>query len=171
MKILIMSDNHGRYELVHQLVMSLNDQVDYLIHCGDSEFASDDGIWSYFDGAVKGNMDFDGEYPNQQVISTPHGNIYVTHGHLLAVNASNMGVVEYAKQENAFLAFHGHTHRLYAEMKDGIFIANPGSLNHSRGDYPGTSYMIVEVTDRYINVEYFDESQQLIPTLTKHFER
>lgn len=169
MKILVMSDNHGRYELVQTIIQNLKDQVDIIVHCGDSEFSSDDPIWSNFDGVVRGNMDFDGDYPNEQVVSTPKGTIYLTHGHLLAVNATNAGVLEQAKQTGSQFAFHGHTHRLYAEVKDGVLLANPGSLNHSRGEYPGTSYMIADIEGEKITVQYFDEHQKVIPSLTQIF--
>ena len=54
MKVLILSDNHGHYELVHSLVDQFRPEVDYICHCGDSEFKAEDPIWQEVDAYVAG---------------------------------------------------------------------------------------------------------------------
>ena len=52
MKILLMSDNHGRWPKVHELVEYYRPQVDLILHCGDSEFAPDDPVWEKVDAVA-----------------------------------------------------------------------------------------------------------------------
>ena len=81
MKILLMSDNHGRWPKVHELVEYYRPQVDLILHCGDSEFAPDDPVWEKVDAVVTGNNDYDPEYPDELIINTRQGRIFLTHGH------------------------------------------------------------------------------------------
>ena len=41
MKILVVSDNHREEKILTEIVQEMRDQVDLMIHCGDSELAPD----------------------------------------------------------------------------------------------------------------------------------
>ena len=75
MKILLMSDNHGRWPKVHELVEYYRPQVDLILHCGDSEFAPDDPVWEKVDAVVTGNNDYDPEYPDELIIMITNANL------------------------------------------------------------------------------------------------
>ncbi|MGX7091574.1 YfcE family phosphodiesterase [Hutsoniella sourekii] len=169
MKFLVMSDNHGRWPLVWDLVSNLRPQVDYIFHTGDSEFASDDPIWELVDGSVTGNMDFDPGYPATQVIETPVGKVFLAHGHRHGVNSGHDEILRAAKEADCCFAFHGHSHVLKAEYVDGVYIVNPGSLNHSRGPVPYTTYAIVSVDDQEVSVDFYNEAGELLKDLNRHF--
>lgn len=171
MKLLVMSDNHGNWPFVNDLIQKYRQEVDLILHCGDSEFPADDPIWDNVDYVVRGNMDFDPQFRLEQVIETPEGKIYMTHGHLSGVNTSNVRLIEQAQQDACQFVFHGHTHALYAQEHQGIFIANPGSISKSRGPYPHSTYMIVTVEDEGIQCEYFDLNFQAISELGQYFNR
>lgn len=171
MKFLVMSDNHGRYLKVQEVIDTWRDKVEYIFHTGDTEFPSDDVIWDKVDGVVTGNMDFDRGYRKQMVVSTPVGNVFLEHGHLLGVNRGYKEIFEAGKKQNADFIFHGHTHRLYAEYIDGVLLMNPGSLNQSRGEHPERTFAVVDVLDEKIEIQFYDDESQPIERLHYVFNR
>ncbi|EFR32036.1 YfcE family phosphodiesterase [Eremococcus coleocola] len=170
MKMLVLSDNHGRYDLVMNLLSQWRDKVDYIFHTGDSEFSSGDVIWGLVDGVVKGNMDFDPGYEIETFINTPAGKVALSHGHYYGVNHGLGGVKDLAQTNGAKFMFHGHTHKLYARMEEGILFVNPGSLNHSRGPEPERTFAVVEVNENQIKVDFYDDDQQKLDRLSQQFD-
>lgn len=170
-KILAISDNHGIDDEMVQLLADYRDSVDYIVHCGDSEFRRQHSVWSLVDVAVKGNMDFGENYSLDSAFSTAIGKIYVAHGHLLGVNGGRTQLALAAKENYASIAFYGHTHVLGAEMINGVLCINPGSFNHSRGSVPKRTFAIVSIDDEAITVQYFDEKRQHLTQLDKIFKK
>lgn len=172
MKFLVMSDNHGQYDLVKTIVSQWRNQVDYLFHTGDSEFPADDSIWSNFDGVVAGNMDFYPGYKQVDVVETSVGRVGLVHGHHHGVNYGLQGIAQLAEENQIRFMFYGHTHILYADIIGNVLFANPGSLSVSRGRRPEKTFMIVEMdkADGLIDVKYYDEQSVLIPDLKKTFK-
>ena len=75
MKILLVSDNHGDYQALDQLVNKYPN-MDLYLHAGDSE----QDEWSIKPFiSVRGNCDHYYDFPNYLVIPSPAGNIYVQH--------------------------------------------------------------------------------------------
>lgn len=171
MKWLILSDNHGGWSKLNQLVADYRPKVDLIIHCGDSEFPADDPIWEQVDVVVSGNMDFDPQYLKKRYIDTTEGKILVVHGHLNGVNSGNQELLAEAKRSDAKFVFHGHTHKLYAEYTDGILMLNPGSLNHSRGPVPYRTFAIMELTSAEIIVKFYNDEMDALDHLTERFDR
>ena len=87
LKILVVSDHHREEKILTEIVQKIGDQVDLMIHCGDSELAPDQEPMSNFK-AVKGNNDYGLSYPNELVINAGQEQLYLTHGHLQRVNFS-----------------------------------------------------------------------------------
>lgn len=170
MKFLLISDNHGHYNLVQEIIRAFGPQVDYIFHCGDSEFPYEDSIWQQVDLKVKGNMDFYPAFPDSETIETPVGKVVLVHGHKHHVNQSNQGVLELAQNEGAKFAFHGHTHKLYAEYRQGVLLVNPGSLAHSRGPVNARTFAIVVISDNGYRVDYYDETRAYLESLSQYFE-
>lgn len=172
MKMMILSDNHGRWKKVYDIVKEVRPTVDYIFHLGDSEFEQDDSIWELIDGAVEGNMDGNQYYPMEQIIDTPEGKVYLVHGHVQSVNRTNSSVIELAKERGANFVFHGHTHQLKSELiDDELLLVNPGSLNNSRGIHPYKTYAIVNVTNDEYEVTFYDEDMKLLEELTHTYPR
>ncbi|MCW6663702.1 metallophosphoesterase [Aerococcaceae bacterium NML190073] len=171
MKFLVLSDNHGRWTETQQLIEHFRPQVDYIFHCGDSEFPADDLLWDQVDIVVSGNMDFDPQYLPQQELLTPVGRVFVVHGHRHQVNQSNTRLFELAKHNDYQFVFHGHTHVLYAEYKDGVLICNPGSLNHSRGKHSGCTCAVITVEPKQLTVTYYNDELVALPELEQVFTR
>ena len=66
MKYLVVSDNHGDRRILVDLFAYYKDQVDLMIHCGDSELSVNDELWqeAY---VVTGNCDYDPKYKKSQL--------------------------------------------------------------------------------------------------------
>lgn len=171
MKILLLSDNHGQWPLVNDIVQNNKDKVDYIYHCGDSEFSDDDPIWLDIDAVVKGNMDYAGNYPDVLFLDSPVGKICLTHGHLFAINEGPETLYKYAHRHDAQIIFHGHTHALYADIYQGTLMVNPGSLISSRGLHSYRTYAIVEFTEDQIFINYYDHLQEHLADLSLSLSR
>ncbi|MBS4761410.1 metallophosphoesterase [Carnobacteriaceae bacterium zg-ZUI252] len=166
-RILVISDNHGIDNEMAQLLADYRQNVDYIVHCGDSEFPTTHSTWSLVDSVVKGNMDFDAHYSVENIINMPFGKVYSTHGHLCRVNFSREHLATVAKQNGAKLAFYGHTHVLCVEKIDDVICINPGSFNHSRGNVPERTYAIVTIDEQNVSVTFFNHKRQHLEKLDK----
>ena len=61
MRILIVSDNHQDDTSLHDL-LNIYDDIDLWLHCGDSEFYSENELWETY-RTVRGNMDWETNFP------------------------------------------------------------------------------------------------------------
>lgn len=135
-----MSDNHGDvYSL--KKILSDNPACDYYIHCGDSSMSAEQ-IKPFI--SVKGNNDWQFDYPKERVLNMGNHNIYVMHGHNYTY--SYMMLTEKAKASNCDVLFYGHTHLFSDEVFNGIRMINPGSSSYNR-DFSEPCYAIVTIND------------------------
>lgn len=77
MKIVVVSDNHGRSEPLEQ-ILELHRDADVFIHCGDSELPP-----QFLQGyvCVRGNNDFYYEYPEMKILELEGHRMMIVHGH------------------------------------------------------------------------------------------
>jgi len=151
-KILVVSDNHGKAKKLNS-IRYLHPDVDFKVHCGDSEFERD-----FLDDfiAVRGNNDFTGGFPVYEVLKDVEGhNILIVHGDGYVFMEHRETLVQMARDFNADIVFFGHTHVFEDSIVDGIRLINPGSLYYNR-DRTSTSYAIVTIDKNNINVERID---------------
>lgn len=167
-KILIVSDSHGMTKDLGVVKERHRDEVDLMIHCGDSELMADDQNMDGFAG-VRGNCDFDARYPMDRIETVAGKRIYVTHGHKYSVKTSLMKVHYRAREVGADIVCFGHSHILGAEMIDGILFINPGSLLLPRGRREKT-YVVLDVSDEKILLSVFEWSGREIQELSHEFE-
>lgn len=151
MKIVIVSDNHGRLEPL-QDILNKHQDADLFIHCGDSEMPSE-----YLKGyiAVKGNNDFYDDLPEYQVVDCGEHRIFVTHGHRMLYLSNREMLVNKAKSMNCDIVCFGHTHIFESQIVDGITLINPGSLSRNRDGSP-TSYAILEIEQNRLKTTRFE---------------
>ncbi|MBU5481000.1 metallophosphoesterase family protein [Blautia sp. MSJ-19] len=145
MKVLIVSDTHGRDENLERAVM-LETPFDMLAHCGDVE-----GREIFIEALaecpcciVSGNNDFFSDLPREDVIEIEGKRVLVTHGHYYGVSMDISGVAEEAKARECDMVFFGHTHKPVIEEIDGILAVNPGSLSYPRQRGRKPSYAVLE---------------------------
>lgn len=150
MKIIVVSDNHGRTAWLNK-IRDRHKDADCFIHCGDIEMHPDE-LRGFV--CVRGNNDYY-DYPEYRIVHLDKHNIFVTHGHRMMLFFDRSFLVSKAKEHGCDIVCFGHTHVFEYRYIDGVHIINPGSITHNR-DGSKPSYAIVEVNDDVIvnRVEY-----------------
>ncbi len=147
MKILVMSDSHGKEEYVYS-ILNENSDAGIIIHLGDGERDIDlslkeiPGITRKKFFAVKGNCDFFSSLPTTAYENICGHKFYITHGYAQHVKTGISEIFIDAKNNEREVVLFGHTHRPYFEEKDGIYLFNPGAVING-------SYGIITVDDSH----------------------
>lgn len=138
MKILVLSDSHGREEYVYS-ILNNNRDADIVIHLGDGENDMDlslreiPGITRKRFFAVKGNCDLMSSLPTTTYENICGYKFYITHGFKQQVKSGVSEIFLDAKNNERQVVLFGHTHRPFYEERDGIYLFNPGAV--MRGSY------------------------------------
>lgn len=149
MKIIVVSDSHGKNEALENVLLQHPD-ADIYVHCGDIE--ASEGTFPQFI-TVRGNNDMFCEYPDQQVLQAEGHGIYVCHSHQFMYSRRAAQMAEKAKSLACDIVFYGHTHVAAFEEIDGVRLVNPGSIWRSR-DGRGPSYAVVTLTKDAMDVQF-----------------
>ena len=141
MNILVMSDSHGNYGVVKDLLDTYKSQVQMVLHLGDN---SSDLLRFMKDypnlqmHAVDGNCD--GGVTKEQIISVEGRRILMVHGHTHGVKINFDRLAYYAEEKGVDICLFGHTHshdEFYRRVADKpIYFFNPGSVNNPREGRP-----------------------------------
>ena len=148
MKILAVSDTHGRDEKLEQVV-EREKPFDYLIHCGDVE-GREFFIEALADcpcTRVAGNNDFFSDLLREDEIVLEGHKIMVTHGHNYGVSMDLYGISEEAAARECEIVLFGHTHKPVIEKKNGVLVINPGSVSFPRQEGRKPSYAILNLEE------------------------
>ena len=146
MKLLVFSDSHGRTVNLYSAIE--NEIPDGVIHLGDytddvQELRRDYPCLPIY--AVRGNNDFDAEFPSFMVMTLGGVKTYLTHGHRERVYGMSAGQLPArAKENGCILAMFGHTHRLFLEQINGVMVFNPGSISLPRGGRKSYGRLFIE---------------------------
>lgn len=169
MKVLVVSDSHGLSEELKEIQEMHKNQVDVMIHCGDSELAADHSHLRAFHN-VQGNMDLaHDDFPNETLVEEQGYRLFVTHGHLYNVKMSYMNLAYRAEEYGADLVFFGHSHVAESFESNGMVFVNPGSIRLPRGRREKT-YAICECEDRNkINVRFFEYNGNELSDLSTEY--
>ena len=146
MKILLVSDTHGKNELLPSLVTQYPN-MDYYLHLGDSQ--SDPYSLFPFD-SVKGNCDY---FPFDEMrrLNTPYGYLLAKHKPFNS----------YKELLGVKIAVYGHTHMVKVEKIDDIVYICPGSLTLPRDGDEGT-YIILDIEKEKIKVSVYEVNSKSI---------
>ncbi|PFP27729.1 YfcE family phosphodiesterase [Bacillus sp. AFS073361] len=166
-KVLIVSDSHGLTKELRVIRERHLDEVDLMIHCGDSELSPDDAAISGY-LTVMGNCDFGGGFPLETTSEVAGRKFFITHGHRYSVKTSLMNIKYKAQEVNANIACFGHSHVLGAEVIDGILFLNPGSIRLPRERFEKT-YIILDLENEKIKMSVFEVSGQEVTELAREF--
>ena len=161
MKLLVLSDTHGRRDRV-EAVLTLHSDARAVLFLGDGlretvDLCENKGLPLE---AVRGNCDFFGFFganpmPEEQILSFGAYTVLMMHGHTKDVKSGTERAVAYAAQRGADLLLYGHTHSpketyLPAGTEIGgmtlekpLWVLNPGSLGNPNGGAP--SYGLIEI--------------------------
>lgn len=149
MKILIVSDSHGRTNYLEK-VMNKIGTIDLLIHLGDIE-GSEDYIEAISDCDVimiSGNNDYFASLEREKLIEVGKYKIFLTHGHMYQVNFGTEMIKGKARELGAQIVMFGHTHRPLIDTVGDVIAINPGSISLPRQEGHIPTYIIME-TDRF----------------------
>jgi len=147
MKILILSDSHGKTRQMADVVRKHRDNVECVLFLGDC--ADDIKAFSAdFSGqihAVAGNCDFLSPMPREMTLEMKTGHrIWMTHGDKFNVKLNLNKIQASAAGRGADICLFGHTHDAVVMEKNGILFINPGSISEPRGRW-GKSYAMLEI--------------------------
>ena len=157
MKIIVLSDTHGKLKKVYDIVNKIT-EPDMIIHCGDYEqdaqlLENELGVPIIF---VPGNCDGGGR-DDFEIVETSAGNIFVTHGHEFGAGYSEERLMYAALENNCKAVCYGHTHLPVCQWVEDILFVNPGSLSKPRDGSNGSYAVIsVEGDKMYGNIVYYD---------------
>jgi uncharacterized protein len=166
-KVLIVSDSHGLTKELQVLRERHFDEVNLMIHCGDSELIPDDqAISGYL--TVMGNCDFGGGYPLETVAEVAGRKFFITHGHRYSVKSSLMNIKYKAQEVNADIVCFGHSHVFGAEVIGSTLFLNPGSIRLPRERFEKT-YVILDLQAEKIKMSVYDISGRELSELAREF--
>jgi uncharacterized protein len=166
-KVLVLSDSHGLTSELLRIKEKHKDDVNLFLHCGDSELPANDPALDGFI-VVRGNCDFDEEFPEDSIQVVKNKKIMITHGHLYNVKSSLTSLSYRAQELEAEIVCFGHSHILGAEMINGILFLNPGSIRLPLQRKEKT-YCILEVIDDKIILNVYDINLGQITELSHEF--
>jgi hypothetical protein len=150
MKVLVVSDTHGRDENLEEVLIQ-ESPFDLFVHCGDVE-----GREIFLEAAVDcpacmvaGNNDFFSDLPREDVVVLGKHRVFVTHGHTYGVSWEMDELLEAAKSRKCDVVLFGHTHYPMIRKFDDVLAINPGSLTYPRqsGRRPSYAVLTVDSTD------------------------
>lgn len=141
MRILVISDVHGRKNALRQAVeeQPTARQIIFLgdglrdAECVAAEYPNRD--WYM----VPGNCDFSADLPTAREETFGGKRFFFTHGHIYRVKYGLYTIDLAARERQADIVLFGHTHRPHEEYADGLTLFNPGSLGE------GHTYGYVDV--------------------------
>ena len=142
MKIVLMSDSHGRSQNIDK-VLQLHPDADYYLHCGDIE--CDEYTYPNLI-VVRGNNDYFGDFPEKRILVIGNHRILMMHSHTVYSFQRTLKMAEMAKAKGCDMVFFGHTHIAFDQVVDGVRLINPGSLFYSR-DGKEISYCVITIQD------------------------
>ncbi|PLT32357.1 metallophosphoesterase [Bacillus sp. V5-8f] len=167
MKVLIMSDSHGLTREIDMIKDRHRDDVDSMIHCGDSELPMASLEMTGF-LSVRGNCDFDEDYPNERLEEIGGLHFFLTHGHHYNVKMTLMNLGYKSEEANARIVCFGHSHIAGSKLIDGRIFINPGSIRLPKGIQEKT-YAILEHENQDVKLSFFNVEGNEIKQLSRTY--
>lgn len=158
MKILIVSDTHGRHDNF-DIVINKVKPIDLLIHLGDFEGGRDyvEAMAPCQTEMISGNNDYFIDLSREKLITIGKYKVFLTHGHYYGVNFNTEKLEEKAREVGADIVMYGHTHIPSTQLKQDIWIVNPGSLSLPRQAGSIPSFIIMDIDtkgDAHFTINY-----------------
>lgn len=146
MRVLIVSDTHGRHAALDRVLAEAG-KIDMFIHLGDVEGGEEymDAVLDCEKHILRGNNDFFSELPPEEEFYIGRYKVFITHGHIYYVSFEQEYIFEEGRARNADIVMFGHTHKPFFEQRDGVIALNPGSVSFPRQEGRRGSYMIMEI--------------------------
>lgn len=149
MKILIVSDSHGRVTYLERVLEKIG-SIDLFIHLGDIEDREDyiKQIAGCETAMVSGNNDYFTSLDRERIIQIGRYSALLTHGHRYQVNYGTEGIRNIGIQRGVDIVMYGHTHKPYIDTTGPITLINPGSISQPRQEGHIPTYILMEIDSR-----------------------
>lgn len=161
MKVLIVSDSHGRSFYLERAILNVS-PMDYIIHLGDiegeEEYLRDIAPCPVF--IVAGNNDFFSKEPKEELIQLGNYRILLTHGHKHNVYGGAEVLKKVGSDNGADIVMYGHTHIPNLDLRDDVWLVNPGSISLPRQEGRKPSYILMEIDQNqqaHFAINYFEK--------------
>lgn len=144
MKILIVSDTHGRHSNLLHTIEKVR-PIDLMIHLGDI-IGNEDYIKQIAPCKVEmvaGNNDFFSDVPKEKIIKIGNYTVMLTHGHGVYYGINQ--IKEAARKNQAEIVMFGHTHVPMINLSDDIWVINPGSISLPRQSGGAPTFIIMDI--------------------------
>lgn len=152
-KILVLSDSHGNVE---NMLYAIQDTMpDMILHLGDCWTDTEDLIEECPDipiHRVPGNCDYENDFL-EKIIEIEGKSIMICHGHTYNVKAGYLNIQMAAMEKEVDMVLFGHTHRVFYDNHNGLFMMNPGSVGAPAFGIPA-SYGLIYLDDRDDAIKY-----------------
>lgn len=150
MKIILMSDSHGRNNRIDE-ILEMHQDADMVLHCGDIE--CDEFTYPNI-RVVRGNNDFYGDFPDKMCLNIGSHRVLMMHSHLCYSRNRNKYMSQMAKDAGCDTVFYGHTHVACDTIVNGVRLINPGSLYYARDGRPISYCIITGDTDMHVEFKF-----------------
>jgi putative phosphoesterase len=146
MKILIVSDSHGKNFFLERVIEKVQ-PIDLLIHLGDFENNEEDIklIAPCRVEMVSGNNDYFTRIERDKVITIGNYTVFLSHGHRYGVNFGTERIQDAAMQLGADIVIFGHTHRPLIDLSGNVWAINPGSISQPRQEGRIPTFIIMDI--------------------------
>ena len=150
MRIIVISDSHGRTSAIEEAIEAHPEAKD-IFFLGDCVNDIEDLTYIYPDKSfhiVAGNCDGYSFYKSVDFTTLSGQKIIFTHGHTLSVKSGLERLKAFGEAENAHIVLFGHTHTAITEYENERYFVNPGSLSH--GSLGFRSYAVIDIEENGI---------------------
>ena len=146
MRILVISDSHGKNDDVKRVLEQVGD-IDMFIHLGDVERGVDyiRGLTDVETHIISGNNDYALDLPDTDSFMIADKKVFITHGQRFYVGGGVERLRDYAIENGYDIAMFGHTHMPFLEVGKEVTILNPGSISYPRQNSREHTYMTILV--------------------------
>ena len=132
MKVLVLSDSHGRPGALRRAIEAENPQA--LLFLGDGlsdaeKMREEYPLLPIF--TVPGNCDWGSLDEPERLIELDGVRILMLHGHTRGVKYNGMNAYYAAKEMGAQVLLYGHTHRPMVDYDGTTYTMNPGSIRYT----------------------------------------
>lgn len=163
MRILVVSDTHGNYPLLAQVIKAAG-PLDLLLHAGDSgndlthlrrEFPNLSLM------AVAGNCDPFSSLPRELFFNAGGYKLFLTHGDRYRVKWDLLRLSLAGQERRAEVVVFGHTHVPLIRYDQGILFFNPGSLyRNSTGEAPSYGWLEIGPDGVRPRLEFIEKERE-----------
>lgn len=129
MKLLILSDSHGKLQHMRRAVDFI--RPTHVIHLGDHVRDARDLGMEYPMlpiAVVRGNCDYGDETQELRLAEYDGVRILMAHGHAYGVKSGLLRYLLAAKENQVDVALFGHTHQAYCEEESGVWLLKSRQL-------------------------------------------